>query len=87
MAPRDRSHLHADHDELDLVPNGQEQMSQESIEEAKLKEEIANFKLEIVWRNVILMAVLHVGALYGLYLCLAGRVMWQTIAFGKSTIN
>ncbi|CAG9113325.1 unnamed protein product [Plutella xylostella] len=36
----------------------------------------------IVWRNVILMAVLHIGGLYGAYLFLT-KAMWTTCLFGK----
>jgi len=40
----------------------------------------AEYKLEIVWRNVALMSALHLSALYGLYLCFASA-KWQTTAF------
>lgn len=80
MAPRDPSHLRHGSDELDLdlvADPG------ENIEETKLKEQIANFKTEIVWRNIILMSLVHAGGFYGLYLCFTAA-KWQTIAFGKS---
>lgn len=37
--------------------------------------------MKIVWRNVILMIVLHLGGLYGAVLILAGQVMWKTVLF------
>ena len=41
------------------------------------EEEDAKYKLQIVWRNVILIASLHLGALYGVYLCWTSA-KWQT---------
>jgi stearoyl-CoA desaturase (delta-9 desaturase) len=38
------------------------------------------YKLQIVWRNVAIMAALHVSAIYGLYLCFVSA-KWQTTAF------
>ncbi|CAH2245022.1 acyl-CoA Delta(11) desaturase-like [Pararge aegeria] len=38
-------------------------------------------EMKIVWRNVILLTVLHIGAMHGLYLCVA-QVMWTTFFFG-----
>lgn len=40
-------------------------------------------KFELVWRNIILMTLLHIQAVYGVYLLLFGNVMWKTIIFGK----
>lgn len=37
---------------------------------------------KIVWRNVILMGLLHIGGVYGAYLFLA-KAMWRTSLFGK----
>ena len=39
-------------------------------------------KIEIVWKNVILMGSLHIGAAYGLFLILTWRVKLLTLAFG-----
>lgn len=39
-------------------------------------------KLELVWRNIILFALLHIGGLYGAYLFFF-EAMWKTCAFGK----
>mgnify|MGYP007092096464 CR=1 FL=1 len=44
-------------------------------------------KYEIVWRNVILMSVLHVFALYGIWLMLSGQTKWQTMLFSKKLIS
>jgi len=35
----------------------------------------------IVWRNVILLGLFHLGAVYGCYLLLSGQVMWKTALF------
>lgn len=37
---------------------------------------------KIVWRNVIAFIYLHVGAVYGLYLCFVAA-KWQTVIWGK----
>ncbi|XP_075545526.1 acyl-CoA Delta-9 desaturase-like isoform X3 [Dermacentor variabilis] len=39
------------------------------------------FKTEVVWRNVAVFALLHSMALYGLYLAVTRKVMWQTAIF------
>lgn len=38
------------------------------------------YRLQIVWRNVIIFALLHIGAIYGFYLCLT-QAKWTTVAF------
>lgn len=38
-------------------------------------------KWEIVWRNVILFLLLHIGGVYGAYLFLV-KAMWATRLFG-----
>lgn len=38
---------------------------------------------QIVWRNVVLMAVLHLGALYGLTIAPSASVL--TLLWGKAT--
>jgi hypothetical protein len=40
------------------------------------------YKLQIVWRNVILFAYLHLAALYGAYL-LVTSAKWPTVIWGK----
>lgn len=51
--------------------------------DSKLKpgEEKDEYKLQIVWRNVIIMTALHLSALYGLYLCFVSA-KWQTSLAG-----
>lgn len=39
-------------------------------------------KWQIVWRNVILFALLHIGGVYGAFLFLF-KAMWATRIFGK----
>ena len=39
-------------------------------------------KLQIVWRNVLLMLYLHMAAVYGLYLCWTSA-KWQTTTTGN----
>ena len=38
------------------------------------------YKRELVWRNIILMVILHLSALYGLYLAIT-VVQFKTIMF------
>ena len=44
------------------------------------------YERQIVWRNVVLMSLLHLSALYGIYLSFVSA-KWQTIAFGKYDVN
>src|SRR6266496_574824 len=37
------------------------------------------YKLEIVWRNIFVLSVLHLSGFYGLYLIISGQVIWKTI--------
>ncbi|ODM95236.1 Acyl-CoA Delta(11) desaturase [Orchesella cincta] len=39
-------------------------------------------KLEIVWRNVIIMAYIHIAGTYGLYLWFSGQMLATTIVIG-----
>jgi hypothetical protein len=41
---------------------------------------------ELQWRNIILMSLLHLNALYGVYLMITGQLMWKTLVFGKIAI-
>lgn len=41
----------------------------------------ASVPVQIVWRNVILMSLLHIGALLGLRQCFVGTAQWKTIGF------
>lgn len=40
------------------------------------------YKMSIVWRNVILIGYLHLAALYGFYLCFTSA-KWQTSLSGN----
>ena len=52
------------------------------VDEIKINKKPANVNREIVWRNVILMVILHSTAVYGGYLCFT-VASWKTIFFGK----
>lgn len=41
--------------------------------------------MRLVWRNIILMSLLHIGALYGLVLLPSAS--WLTVAWGKYSVN
>lgn len=45
----------------------------------------SEYKLQIVWRNVILFVFLHAGAVYGCKLMFCDA-KWQTGVFGKESI-
>lgn len=40
---------------------------------------VAPFKAQIVWRNVVLMAYLHLAALYGMYLMFSSAKLSTSI--------
>lgn len=40
-------------------------------------------KYELVWRNIILMSVLHSFAIYGGWRLISGQTKWQTFVFGN----
>ena len=44
------------------------------------------YRVEIIWINVIVIAALHIGALYGFYLFLMAKNIWATLAWGKFNI-
>jgi fatty-acid desaturase len=48
--------------------------------EEPAKKEPQEIDLPIVWRNVAVFTMLHLGALYGVYLCFYAK--WQTLLFG-----
>lgn len=37
----------------------------------------------LVWRNIFLMTVIHIFALYGGWLLITNQPKWQTIVFGE----
>lgn len=39
-------------------------------------------KFEYVWRNIIVMALLHILALYGGWFVISGQMMLKTFIFG-----
>lgn len=41
-----------------------------------------DFKLKIVWRNVLLFSFFHLAALYGVYLSITSA-KWATVIFGN----
>ena len=45
-----------------------------------------DYRLQIVWRNVAIMAYLHMAALYGLYLCFTSA-QFKTVVAGKMSLN
>ena len=40
-----------------------------------------NYKLKIVWRNVFLFLILHLGSIYGVYCCFFNDVKTKTLVF------
>lgn len=63
MAPK----VYVNEDEQDLIAD-------------KVSEKIdcdSTYKLQIVWRNVIIMSFVHLGAIYGLY-CALTDANWKT---------
>ena len=40
-------------------------------------------KYVIVWRNVIIMSLLHIFGVYGAWLTFSGQSKWQTNVYGK----
>lgn len=58
----------------------------ETVDGALLKPEGRIAKLRsynLVWRNIILMSILHLMALYGGWLLFTGKTKWQTVLFGN----
>lgn len=41
------------------------------------------YQIQIVWRNVLAFLILHIMAIYGLYLMIAGYVQLKTVVSGK----
>lgn len=55
----------------------EQQQHQQQLQEPKKQE----YKVELVWRNILLMTFLHIGALLGLRQCFVSA-QWKTILFG-----
>ncbi|RWS10391.1 acyl-CoA Delta(11) desaturase-like isoform X2 [Dinothrombium tinctorium] len=49
--------------------------------ESKERRNAEEYRIQIVWRKVFFMIYLHLGALYGIYLCFTAA-KWGTIFFG-----
>lgn len=62
----------------ELVPS-EEIIKQPTVQNAEKK---YDYKLQIVWRNVILMGALHLASLWSIYLIFT-RCKWQTNLFSK----
>lgn len=45
-------------------------------------QKVQEYKLQIVWRNVLLFAYLHLAAVYGAYLMIF-EAKWFTVAWSK----
>lgn len=41
----------------------------------------SEYKMELVWRNIIIFAFLHIGATYGYFM---PKRSWATVIFSKS---
>lgn len=41
----------------------------------------SEYKMELVWRNIIIFVLLHAGAIYGYMIT---KNSWATVVFGKS---
>lgn len=65
-------------DILDDVPDLEPIVELEKLRPGEKQEE---YKMKVVWRNVILMLALHFSAIYGLYLCFVSA-KWQTTLAG-----
>lgn len=52
------------------------------VDQERLHAEKENFRAKIVWRNVIILSALHLGAIYGLYL-LIFQAKWLTCIWSK----
>jgi len=50
------------------------------------QEEDSTYRLEIVWRNVLVFVYLHIAAVYGGYLMLTAA-KWYTVAWGNIIIH
>lgn len=62
--------------------NGSAQPTDEKTVNTPNNQTLGEVDLSIVWRNVIVFVVLHIGAVYGVYLCFFAK--WQTLLFCKT---
>ena len=75
-------------DDLKCVSKNQSFIDNNSIDETASRFEETKFKsteAKIVWKNVALHALIHLGAAYGVYCCFHAK--YQTLAFGKKLFH
>jgi len=58
----------------------------EEKQEDSNKDPSKEYRLEIVWRNVMVFVYLHVAAVYGFYLLLTAA-KWNTVAWSNDNID
>ena len=58
----------------------------EEKQEDSNKDPSKEYRLEIVWRNVMVFVYLHVAAVYGFYLLLTAA-KWSTVAWSNDNID
>jgi len=54
------------------------------MESQKTKEKLP--KAEIVWKNVVIMGLIHAGGLYGIFLWISGQLKFGTVVFGMKLL-
>lgn len=70
----------------DLEPVGEPLVKAQYSAKDTSVDEKGNFVARIVWRNVVLMLVLHATAIYGAMLCFTSA-KWQTVVCGKLLVS
>lgn len=68
-----------------MPPEASQSLITEEDEIAIKTQSKSTYKMQIVWRNVILFALLHIASVYGLYLLIL-KAKWATVAWGKSIL-
>lgn len=69
-----------------MAPNVKSNILAESVKECKVRNgfeqkevikgktnSLLSFETKLVWRNILVFILLHIGTFYGLYLCCTGR--------------
>lgn len=69
-------------DLLDDVPDLEPIVDLKQLKSTDDVDDTKTYKLQIVWRNVILMSLLHISAVYGAILCFTSA-KWQTSVLGE----
>lgn len=49
----------------------------------KQEDKTTDFKMRIVWRNVLYIVYFHISAVYGLYLLLTNQIKFASIVYGE----